>query len=226
MRILSYALGGLLVLLIVVALALRGPRRERPVYWPYADPTRAAVSGRIVDADGDPVAGVDVGWWHAAGEVGSLVLGGKAYTTSGGEVRTGPDGAFHLAGLVPGEGYVALAGAAGLLEGETGRVQLRAGEEASALELRAREIAHERRLEGRVLRADGSPAASVRVQARRNSLRGSWTNMTVTDAAGEFRIVAPWAGGECELVLRRDDGTEVPLGSVAVDAKGVVLRAP
>jgi hypothetical protein len=166
---------------------------------PHGDPQRAAVAGRVLKPDGTPLAGASVTWFHQDGErqpFGAMMFGG-------GDLRstTAADGTFHFDAVPPTEGYAALGDEACGHEGASGHVLPELGSRVEGLELRSTAIAADRWLRGRLRRPDGSPAAFVSVQARAHRLLRNWQGSTSSDADGQFAILAPWAGGELELVL-------------------------
>lgn len=213
------------VLAVVVYVALRGPDYAPVRYVPLAAPVTAVVSGRAVDGAGRPVADVALTWYSAVESQGGS-SGATMFRGDDTGVRTAADGTFRLERLRGEVGYVAVGSAEAVREGETALVRLRAGFNATELELRVVEVPLARRVQGTVLHGDGTPAASVTVLARRESWRGTWQESATTDASGVFELVAPWAGGECELVLWGSDDSKLPLGTFPVGSRGHTLRVP
>ena len=203
---------------VVVSLALAFSRRSRfePTYVPAADPARASVTGTVVDRNGAPQPGVAVTWFAHRGD--GVYQGGA-------EVIAAPDGTFTLTALEPGEGYIAVSQSTPLVEGETRRFAARAGAQAQGIVLRTQEVPATRRISGRVLRSDGTPAAQVAVRGARTSLRGAWSALSITDQRGEFVLVAPWGGGEAELEVL-DAGSAATQATAAVGSAAITLRVP
>lgn len=203
--------------LALVALSIGGAifvlprlRMANVTLVPHGDPQRAAVAGRVLKPDGSPLAGASVTWFHQEGERqlfgATMFQGGDLHTT------TASDGTFRFDAVPPTEGYAALGDAACGHEGASGHVLPQLGSRVEGLELRGTAIAADRWLRGRLRRPDGTAAAFVFVQARAYGLLRKWQSGTSCDAEGRFAILAPWAGGELELVLPADD-TPVELGT-------------
>ncbi len=205
-----------LVVVVGLTLALNRNQRFEPAYVPTADSSRASVSGTVVDRTGAPQSGVAVTWFAHRGD--GVYQGGA-------EVIAASDGTFTLTALEPGEGYIATSQSTPLVEGETRKFAARAGAQAQGIVVQVEEVPEERRISGRVLRSDGAPAAQVSVRGARTSLRGSWSALGVTDARGEFVLVAPWGGGEAELEVL-DAGSAATKATVAVGTTALTLRVP
>jgi hypothetical protein len=224
MRAAASTLIVLALVAIVAYVALRGPDYAHVVYVPHTSPAVAGVAGRAVDGAGKPVPDVALTWFSAVESTGGS-FGGTMFRGDLTEVRTAADGTFRLEGVRGQEGYVAVGVNDVLREGESGRVRLRAGFDATELELTVVEVPITRRLQGKVLNADGSPASSVLIEARGGSWRGSWQQIDFTDASGEFELVAPWAGGECEL-WQKTSAPNRSLGVHRLGTRGLVVHLP
>ena len=135
----------------------------------------ARIFGRVIDAAGDPVAGIYVGTMLAGSAPSDLVLQSSPCNHSGidADVLTDRAGRFTLAPLEPGW-YTVRAGD-GLVE--SAPVRLAAGQALGGLRLA---IEHGAQVAGRVTARDGSPVPRATVSL------GSAT--TTTDAAGLYRL--------------------------------------
>lgn len=167
---------------------------------------RAAISGRVVDPGGAPVAGVRV-------EIGCT--GGSVYPIRDRSAATSADGAFRARGLLGGKTYLSVHDDRGPLAwadpSDARVVDLVDGVELGGLVLAVQP--HAGTLRGGVVNEAGEPVARVWVSARR----------APKDAWAEF---AAWAlqPPPIERVLTGADGTfaidRVPSGTYVVSAEG------
>lgn len=145
------------------------------------------VSGRVVDLQGNPVAGAAV----VVRPVRFLALGGgQAVTTtgsSGGRTSSGEDGAFVVEEVEPGKADLA-AEALGMRE-KVLRLELPPGEDLEGVEVVLEEAAA---VSGRVLTEDGEPAIGAELRHAIGELPpGAMilrAPLAVTDGEGRYRI--------------------------------------
>jgi Carboxypeptidase regulatory-like domain len=204
-------LAGLAALLAVVWLVLPALRRANPTFVAHSDPAAAAVTGTVVDADGKPVAGVEVTWFAVQGDMIGMLgtrafMGGKEY------VVTAADGSFRFAAVPAVDGYAAIRGSRPRWEGRTGELTPRAGFVAAELQLVAEPIPPSRLLRGTLRDPDGKPVPFVPIVAKGSRWLTNVQYPAVTDAEGRFEFVWPWAG-EFELSLQGTGTGEHPLGT-------------
>lgn len=183
--------------------------------------------GRVVDADGRPVAGARVATVPAGPDAGAE---GSDVSRS---ATAGPDGRFRVEDVLHGapHGLVVLApgrarawvSVPALLDGEAGRVDL--GDVV---------LGPARRLEGRVLDADGAPAVGLAVHARRTSVATGErvpygaSDEATTDDLGRFRF-ADVAPGPFALRVQVPEGPSVEARVVVPDDADLLdaeLRLP
>ena len=202
--------------LAAVALLFAVPwlRRERPNFVAQANAATAAVAGTVVDADGKPLAGIEVTWFAAEGGgglLGSMYAGGREH------VVTDRDGRFHFANVPTTDGYAAIAGRLPRWEGNTGELTPRSGFVASDLRLVAEAIPATRRLRGKLRDDQGAPVAYAEVKSTASSWLRNWQMSAVTDAEGRFELLCPWATDDATLSWRPVGGPQPlqPLGQVA-----------
>jgi hypothetical protein len=127
----------------------------------------AAASGCVLDAAGNPLAGVRV-----------------AGARSGRVVTSGSRGAFELLGLPPGIVVLRLA-REDFLDTEVELGEVADGERITALELR---LVAARVLTGRIVWPDGAPARATLSWAQEDASSTATSATVTTDASGAFRI--------------------------------------
>src|SRR5215210_7638681 len=154
------------------------------------------IAGRVVDASGEPVEGVQVQAWLAG-----IDRGCAAYVHTGcpgpADSRTGDtdaDGRFAFESLEPGWYEVRLSDDSSLVERRLGEAGQSAGEIAFVLSERLVP------LEGRVVDADGAPVAGARVSVSGD--RPDAEARTGTDGGYRFPRVLP---GRQRLEVRHAD---------------------
>jgi hypothetical protein len=162
----------------------------------------ARIFGRVVDAAGDPVAGVIVGTTLAGSSPSDLIMQSSPCNHSGIEASAVSDaeGRFTLEPLEPGW-YTVRAGYAV----ESAPVRLAPGQ---ALGLRLA-IEHGAQVAGRVTARDGSPVPRTRVSVG--------AAFTTTDAAGRYRLTGVPPGS---ISVMASEGTHGTLNSQAEIAAG------
>ncbi len=140
------------------------------------------LAGRITDGQGAGIGGVDV-----AVQSGDLLLAGTRTST-----RTTTDGAYRLAGLLPGSYRLSVDGGDVGYAGQERVVQLASGPAAR----QDVSLAPAPRLTGRVLGVDGRAARGVlvRLQPQDGSGQGPGVEPTVTDEEGRFALVLTDSG--------------------------------
>lgn len=156
-------------------------------------PAGGGVSGTVVDAAGNPVPGARVEIGPRKHRQFKLDDGGSAVKSAQFIARTDEEGRFHVFGLAPGE-VPALARAPGLAPWRGSVVIEPKRTRSLRIELEPGVV-----VEGRVLDAEGKPAAKVDV-----SVGGYGDFMTAwdrTDATGAFRLIGVAAG---EIVVKAD----------------------
>jgi protocatechuate 3,4-dioxygenase beta subunit len=170
------------------------------------------ILGRVVDASGEPVAGAIVSVRPEGAEPSSGVPGGRAATRS--------DGTFSVETVEPGR-YRVSAQAAGYRTGEIGPVEVRDGEETSAVEIR---LEAGRELRGRVVDPRGGAVAGASViAAPAGSLQRTAFPVT-TDVNGAFILTAPSDGGLDVVAIARGYAPARASGVVPDDSAEIVLR--
>jgi protocatechuate 3,4-dioxygenase beta subunit len=182
---------------------------ERPEVSLKLDPEQA-VSGRVIDLQGQPAAGVTLrvshlskraltGYFGVADAVGELPLWPRPVTTD-------EQGRFALRGVGPGVDVILEARddrfapqALKLTTGPVGRPK------EATLTLDPLRV-----LEGQITRADtGKPAAGVRLTVLtelQHSLLTTGTSATRSDAEGRFKLT-PYPGSDMTVVAYPNDGT-------------------
>jgi len=168
-----------------------------------------AVEGRVVDEEGEPIAGASI--------IVQPVCDGLDPYFKGSRLRSDPLGAFRAQGLEWGL-HLAAAEAPGYLPNIIVGVPVRRGEPASSVEIR---LETKRRLTGRVLAADGRPVSGATVlafdtgQGRYFETRSDEVGAFILEGLSPhpvwFRIRAP--SGE---VIDRDD---IPVGAGEVEIR-------
>lgn len=152
-----------------------------------------ALSGRVVDEAGAPLEGVRVAVRGA--EVSEAIGGGMrmSHRTALGaaDAVTDADGRFRLTGLLAGDVIVEAESADSLHHGESGRVEIRAGQESLGLVVVAARIPDDRRIEGRVLDPSGHPVPRASVRGRYRTLFSGGSIGVQSDRDGHFRMILP-----------------------------------
>jgi protocatechuate 3,4-dioxygenase beta subunit len=189
----------------------------------------AILEGRVLDAAGKPLAGVEV-WSERARELGApramrimafaSVGGGMTTLDSGGgstaRARSDADGRYVLRGVLSGVELEVRARGDGLQPGRSERLRLEPDEHRRGLDVTL-ETAGSINVEGRY--ADGSPAAELLITARYEGDRSGVEPQTILlDAAGRGRIdgLAP---GPWRVTARsiRPGGSEQAPSELSVD---------
>jgi len=171
-----------------------------------------AIAGRVVDPQGEPVGGVEVGLVDRT-PFGPVEIPGQAGLTRAGFVEpllrgeldsgqpgvTGADGRFELSGLLPRDYTLSVLDREHMVYREQGGIP--AGRSGVELVLPAEAV---RDLAGRVVDLSGEPVADVTVTAIRRRPEGSplaespwsqlWGGSARTDAQGAFRLEGLSAG--------------------------------
>ncbi|MEE8523978.1 MAG: carboxypeptidase regulatory-like domain-containing protein, partial [Thermoanaerobaculia bacterium] len=189
---------------------------EVPSQEPLEIVLRAAskVLGRVVDMDGQPVAG-------AAVEVDPERQGGSGmgHGMSGRRRETSAeDGTFEVFDVEPGRVTVAVS-AAGFRRQEIAGLEVPADEPLRDLEL---VLVPGAEVRGTVTEADGSPAAGIFVGVTDPGSTGLGHDSTLTDADGKFLIPGTAAGLRKVLAMdrasrRTSKNLEIELGTNVVD---------
>ncbi|MGN6106917.1 MAG: carboxypeptidase regulatory-like domain-containing protein [Kofleriaceae bacterium] len=170
--------------------------------------TRAAISGRVVDPRGAPVAGVRV-------EIGCTGEGGDVYPLRERSAATSVDGAFRARGLLGGKTYLSVHDDRGPLAWADPHgarvVELVDGVELGGLVLAVQ--LHVGTLRGVVVNEEGEPVSGARVSARE----------AFADAWAEFAAMA-LSSSSIDPVLSGADGTfeidRLPSRTYVVSAEG------
>jgi len=165
----------------------------------------------------------------AAIDDADIVTWKDAESCQGRTARTGPDGSFHVRGLLPGTQHLG-ARKKGYVEGQT-TLDSRSGTRELCLWLqRGGSIG------GRVLDPEGNPLAGARVTPIIVSIRGEKRLRTLaeqtvaTDTRGRFLVEGIPRGSTCYLVACRWDRAPVWHGSIELPptghAKSIEIRLP
>lgn len=194
---------GVITLVFVGASLLPWLRLADPEWIANGDAEAANVVGAVRDAKGQPVPGVEVVWYSEATDVGS---GGMTAFSGGVRATTGADGTYRFASLPTTNGFVALDEAKSKWEGRTGEFEPRKGFDAR-IDVAAVPVASARSVRGRLLLADGKPAALWMVTARVSTWFTAWQGGGTTSADGAFEIVLPWDEDDAELTWVPLDGS-------------------
>jgi RNA polymerase sigma-70 factor (ECF subfamily) len=145
--------------------------------------------GLVVDEAGRPLEGASV---RVRGEAIVTTTGSSRTMTSTGvgavEARTDEQGRFELRGLLAGDVRVKADAEGELYSGESGLVEIRAGELTSGLVIVAPRTPDARLIEGVVVDPDGVPVPHCRVLAVYHSGSSTGTTGTSTDDEGRFRF--------------------------------------
>jgi carboxypeptidase family protein len=221
----------------------RQPRRAGTVFSLSAGQTMsgiilrlrafAAVSGRIVDEDGDPLAGMQVQLLHVTYRSGRREL--QLLADYGRDARTDDRGIYRIAGITPGKYYLSASPSEqmpnlpledarylrtyypGTLDPNTAApIQLAAGGELENISLKLSKV-HTVRVSGRVLSA---VPASVNLDAESIVYTHQGTESVLPDGKFEFAGVAP---GAYRLIVRVRQGEQRAWAyrSLSVGATGV-----
>ena len=153
-----------------------------------------SIAGRVLDADGGPVAGAWVGiedGESAAVPVDERRLWDAGRLTRGVPATTDGAGAFRIDGVAAGPGRL-WAGKAGFRAGRSALVEVEASAESPGVEVRVEAERPEDRVEGRVVGPDGSAVASptVCLQADGGGRRTARSMQGGPD--GSFSIPVEW----------------------------------
>jgi protocatechuate 3,4-dioxygenase beta subunit len=146
---------------------------ERPVR--IALQQVGAISGRVVDPDGDPVAGASV-----RVDTGRFMMRTTAFPMMD---RTAADGSFRIAEVTPGP-IDLVADASGWQTGSVAGLELRGGEEKRGIEIRLEPAAI---LRGRVLAPSGRPLPDAQVMVAPEDRQRGFHSAT-TDAEGRYEL--------------------------------------
>jgi len=160
--------------------------------------------GRVVDSEGDPVAGASVVALALPPSLSNPASAARLPELGRpvGQATAGADGGFTLRDLAPGRLRL-VANARGFLPASDGEIEVPEEGESDALELTLRRGAV---VEGRVLTARGDPAPGARVRVVDNGDRsfGAEPPATAADEDGRYRL-AGVAPGARALRAERDD---------------------
>jgi protocatechuate 3,4-dioxygenase beta subunit len=183
----------------------------------------AAVSGRVTDESGAPVAGARVRFARDS-NVRALIRGGPSAFLGRPGVTTGPDGAFRMRGLAAERNQTLEAAKAGYVTAKLHGVTLKVGETVKDIALVVKRGLEAR---GRVVDSAGQPIAGAEVRLSRAERGGAGfmfqiagMNREKADATsgvdGSFRL-AGLKPGEYALAVSRDDYAprRVPSATVA-----------
>jgi protocatechuate 3,4-dioxygenase beta subunit len=186
----------------------------------------AAVSGRVTDESGAPVAGARVRFARDS-NVRALMRGGPAAFLGRPGVTTGPDGAFRMRGLGPEKNLSLEAAMAGYVTAKRHGVTLKAGEAVKDVALILKRGLEAR---GRVVDSAGQPIAAAEIRLTQVQRGGgrfvfqfAGVNRAKPDATsgadGSFRV-AGLEAGDYALAVSRDGYAPKRVPSVTVAEKG------
>jgi protocatechuate 3,4-dioxygenase beta subunit len=187
----------------------------------------AAVSGRVTDEKGGPVAGARVGFARDS-NLRAMVRGGPAAFLGGPGVTTGPDGGFRLRGLGAERNRTLEATKVGWVPARRHGVTLKSGDVVKDVTLI---LKHGLEARGRVVDPAGQPIAGASIRISRPEGEASRFMFRVggmedrqkpdawTVADGSFRI-AGLEVGEYVLVVQREGYALKQVPSVNVAAEG------
>jgi large repetitive protein len=186
----------------------------------------AAITGRVTDESGAPVAGARIRFARDS-NVRALMRGGPAAFLGRPGVTTGPDGAFRMRGLAAEKNLTLEAAKTGYVTARRHGVTLKAGEAVRDVALVLKRGLEAR---GRVVDSAGQPIAGAEIRlspAERGGGRFVFqfagVNREKPDAAsaadGSFRV-AGFEAGEYALAVSRDGYAPKRVPSVTVTEKG------
>jgi len=187
----------------------------------------AAVSGRVTDEKGAPVAGARVRFVAAQG-MRAILRGGPAAFLGQPGVATGPDGVFRLRGLAPERNRTLEAAKAGYVTAKRHGVTLKGGEVVKDVALILKRGLEAR---GRVVDSAGQPIAGASVRVSRPEGETSRFMFRIggledrqkpdawSGADGTFRV-GGLEVGEYVLVVQREGYALKQIPSVTVQAEG------
>lgn len=186
-----------------------------------------SLSGLVVDPSGQPIAGVTVrAQPRDASDAGAawlelaLTRVGNARDPSSHTTSTGPDGRFTLPHLLPMKHRVSFHKQGYLLLGDDGVLLVTPGPGSVRAVLR-----YVGRVSGRVVRADGEPVTSFRLNDEpRESPDGTFTDVPDEPGTNRLRVFVPGVGGVLREYESRE-GQDVDLGDLVVgDGRPVLVR--
>ena len=232
----SIAIAAVLVLGLIIAagavgvtgIGARPSETSVPIPW---DAGASAVSGRCVDENGIPLAGVSVQWMAMPAANGSEGSGGRAtpYDRPA-PVITDSDGSFLIERLPAADGVLQILENDGRgnpieppREGRSKVITTELGSCASGIELEVRKVSKNRIIRGRLLDAAGEPREFVMIKARHHGMLSGWQSGTATGQDGSFRVIGIKPTGPVILTWDRADGTEATFELNGADAEGLVL---
>ena len=186
----------------------------------------AAVSGRVNDESGAPVAGARVRFARDS-NVRALIRGGPAAFLGRPGVTTGPDGAFRIRGLAAEKNLTLEAAKPGYVTAKRHGVTLKAGESIKDIALVVKRGLEAR---GRVVDSTGQPVAGAEIRLSRAERGGArfmfqigGMNREKADATsgadGSFRV-AGLEPGEYAVAVSRDGYAPKRVPSAPVAEKG------
>jgi RNA polymerase sigma factor (sigma-70 family) len=151
------------------------------------------VTGRVVNAEGNPMAGMVV---STSGRERRVSAGGgmSSYTSTPlgrTEATTGSDGAFELHGVLAGEVDVLVESENEIWTGSAESVDVRAGAVVRDLVIVAEEVPLGTRIEGVVLDHTGQPAPYARIRMKWSKFFSNGSQTTTADAVGRFAEIVP-----------------------------------
>lgn len=168
------------------------PERVRPAWLdgPVVLRPASRITGKVTDPAGRPVAGARVQERFQLTQRKPVRTTFDPCRKDGGVAVSGPDGRFTLEGLEPGD-YILSAHAPGWLRATSPAVHVPpAGTaEAPATALQAGAVVY-----GRVLDAQGKPAAGIKVYESGRSVYETGPATTVTDEEGRYRLTGVLPG--------------------------------
>ncbi len=191
-------------------LGVRIPEGEREVLQDFALQKGATVSGIVSDSAGLPVRGAAVGPGFASGR----------------KVKTGEDGRFLLTGLPVERTLILNAEAEGYVAGRSGSLRFKAGESFDGVAI---VLSRGGTVVGRVLRADGTPAAEANVRLVPLNRKGGVVRLpsTKTGPDGQFTIESVLPGDHrAAATLRGTLGGSADVPGVTEDGVvgGIVIE--
>jgi carboxypeptidase family protein len=144
--------------------------------------TGATVRGRVVEAaTGEPVVGASIA--PVMRSRGPYTLLGME---RGGGARSGPDGAFEVTGIEPGEARLT-ATHDSFVEGTSDPIEAKAGAPVEGITI---SLSRGGAIDGFARGEDGTPLANGQVTARPEEFRGGRMNQGTVDETGYFKIEA------------------------------------
>ncbi len=201
---------------------------EKPTFLPLEHAPMGAISGRVVDGDGKPVAGLVLAL-EAREEVDlfEMFLPQVPWTSCGIQMPdeiSDADGYFRFGWGVGADRIVRVRPTELMFEGQTGAIPVRQGFESSGITLHAKPFGSERLISGVVCGKDGLPLSGVHVSAWSLLKQSKFLCNDTTDDQGAFTLVAPTPTGSARLEAASPEGLEATAAKVPFGNRSLVME--